>query len=255
MISFAQALEIVKAFKNPEFEAKIHRDARGRFARKDGAATAKVTTVAGKLAEVPIAKPRPKSRPIAPMAPASVLESAPKRVDGTGSRKIDKAGEAALERYRGSDFTEINGHLRGQSDGKGPKWMGPLVDRIDAVHEQSRLTQEVTVYRGVGSVSAVFGPDAAKNLTGAEWIDDAFQSTTADASTAETFMINSVGRREAAVIRIRVPAGVGAIQLSDERYESELLLQRGLPMRVVSDTGPPRRGQKAPRTIEVEVLV
>jgi hypothetical protein len=182
------------------------------------------------------------------------LAAAPKRLDGTGPAKIGKAESAALERYRGEAFTEINGHLRGHGEDDRPKWMDGVVSRIDAAHKESKLTEDVVVHRGIGSVSKVFGPDSRRSLVGAEWRDDAFQSTTASPDTADTFLINSEGRRESARIRIRVPAGTGAIQLSDERYEAELLLERGLRMRVISDSGPWRRGQKEPRTIEVEVV-
>jgi hypothetical protein len=51
-------------------------------------------------------------------------------------------------------------------------------------------------------------------------------------------------------MRILVPRGVGAVELSNGDYEAELLLQRGLRMRIVADSGPGTR----PRTLDVEVL-
>jgi hypothetical protein len=202
----------------------------------------------------PAPKPEPKREAPKPRTPEQTLAAAPKDVEGTGARKIDKAGTAALERYRGKDFSTINKSLRGTGDEKKPAWVDGVVSKIDAVHAQSKLTDDVVVHRGIGDVEAVFGPAAAKKLTGAEWKDEAFQSTTADADIAERFMIGEKGRRGAAVMKIRVPKGTGAIQMSDARYEAEMLLERGLRMRVVSDTGPWRRGQKNPRVIEVEVV-
>jgi hypothetical protein len=198
---------------------------------------------------------KPKAKKAAPVAPRSVeekLAAAPKDVEAdSGPRKIDKAGTAALERYRGKAFTEINRELR---SGKPSAKTSATAEQIDRVMADSKLTDDVETYRGIGDVEAVFGPAAKKKLVGAEWQDDSYQSTTADPDVAERFMVGEQGRRGAAIIKMRVPKGTGAVQLSDGRYEAEMLLQRGLRMRVVSDTGPWRRGQKAPRTIEVEVV-
>lgn len=212
---------------------------------KDAAGSAKPTPKA------PTAKPRPEPKPAKAMTPEATLAAAPKDAEGTGSRKVDKAGAAALERYRGKDFTEINGDLR---SGKQSAKTKATVEQIDRVHAESKLTEDVVLHRGIGDIDRVFGAAAKKKLTGAEWQDDAFQSTTADPDVADRFTVGEQGRRGAAVMKIRVPKGVGAIQLSDGRYEAEMLLERGLRMRVISDSGPWRRGQKGPRTIEVEVV-
>lgn len=194
---------------------------------------------------------RPKSDASAPATPAATLAAAPKGVEGTGTRGIDRPGTAALERYRGKEFGEINRELRAGAPSAANQ---RTAEQIDRVMGESKLSTDVTVYRGIGDIERVFGAAAGKKLTGAEWTDNSFQSTTASADTADTFLIGEGGRRTAARLHIRVPAGTGAVQLSDERYEAELLLQRGLKMRVVSDTGPWRRGQKGVRTIEVEVI-
>jgi hypothetical protein len=211
------------------------------------------TTEASKpVSKVPIAKPRPEPKPVKAMTPEATLAAAPKDVEASsGPRKVDRAGAAALERYRGKAFTEINGDLR---SGKMSAKTKATVEQIDRVHAESKLTEDVVLHRGIGDIERVFGAAAKKKLTGAEWKDDAFQSTSADPDVAERFMIGEGGQRTAAVMKIRVPKGVGAIQLSDGRYEAEMLLERGLRLRVISDTGPWRRGQKKPRTIEVEVV-
>ena len=239
------------------------RDRRGRWTTRRGPDAPSVPDKPSAPAS-PAGKPRrggdgpaPKAKDTAPAkarTPAETLAAAPKQVDGTGSRKISRAGEAALERYRGKDFSTINQSLRGTGDGKKPAWVDGVVEKIDAVHADSKLAEDVTVHRGIGNIEAVFGAAAKKKLTGAEWRDDAFQSTTADPDIADRFTFGDAGPQGKAVMKIRVPKGTGAIQLSDGRYEAEMLLQRGLRMRVVSDTGPWRRGQKKPRMIEVEVV-
>jgi hypothetical protein len=183
----------------------------------------------------------------------AALAAAPRYVEADDARKVDRAGAAALERYRGKAFTDINRELRA---GAPSAATARTAEQIDRVMVESRLTDPVVLHRGIGDVGRVFGEAAKRKLTGAEWVDSSFQSTTTDPDVADRFRINEgEGRNTTARIVTRVPAGVGAVQLSDERYEAELLLQRGLRMRVVSDTGPWRRGQKNPRTIEVEVIL
>ena len=179
------------------------------------------------------------------------LAAAPRYVDADDARKLDAKATAAIERYRGKDFTEINRELRGGTPSTATR---RTVEQLDRAMADSRLTSDIEVHRGVGDIDRMFGDAARRKLTGAEWTDNAPQSTTTDPDVAERFLVGEQGRRGAARIVMRVPAGVGAIQLSDGRYEAELLLQRGLRMRVVDDTGPWRRGQKNVRTITVEVV-
>lgn len=203
-----------------------------------------------------VAKAQPEPKPAVSRTPEETLAAAPKAIDAEKSRGLSKSQTAALERYRGSDYFEINSHLRGTSEDKKPAWIDKTVAQIDSAHAESKLTEAIVVHRGIGNVDKVFGDAAKKKLTGAEWTDAAPQSTTADPDVADRFQRNegeSWARTDARMV-VRVPAGVGAIQLSDSKYEAELLLERGLRMRVISDTGPWKRGQKGPRTIEVEVL-
>ena len=72
-------------------------------------------------------------------------------------------------------------------------------------------------------------------------------SATVDPKVAARFLAED---DESVVMRIVVPAGTKGIELSGSSYESELLLQRGLRMRVASDSGP----GTAPRRIDVEVI-
>lgn len=227
------------------------RDRRGRWSDREGDAPS-VPSVKSDRA-VPVAKPRPNPAPAKAMTPEATLAAAPKALDAEKGRSPSKSQTAALERYRGSDFAEINAALRGS--GKKTASIDKTVAEIDAAHADSKLAEDVVVHRGIGNVDKVFGAASKKNLTGAEWIDEAPQSTTADPDIADRFQRSEgAGKRTDARLIVRVPAGTGAIQLSDERYEAEMLLERGLRMRVISDTGPWRRGQKKPRTIEVEVV-
>jgi len=99
------------------------------------------------------------------------------------------------------------------------------------------------------------------DLTGLTWREDAYVSTSADPVHTEEFgknwaqlakeMPGSEG--EPIIMTIRVPAGTGAIQLGDIGWttlpngrriigSAELMLQRGLIMRVVADHGVDDKG-------------
>lgn len=238
------------------YDPKQPRDRKGRWSDREGNAPSAPSKPSAPSAPAkPSADDKPKAaapKAAKAMTPAATLAAAPKDVEAdSGPRKVSKAGTAAIERYRGKAFSEINGDLR---SGKMSAKTRATVEEIDKVHAESKLADDVVLHRGIGNVEAVFGPAAKKKLTGAEWTEQAFQSTSADPAVAERFTISEDGKRAAAVIKMRVPKGTGAIQLSDERYEAEVLLERGLKLRVISDTGPWRRGQKGYRTIEVEVV-
>lgn len=159
-----------------------------------------------------------------------------------------RAGFDLIEGYVDTP-REINLFLRG-----GDSRMTPAVrtefDRdiatIDAVLDASPLTEDVIVYRGLITGRSAFGPKETwdNDLTGREWTESAYQSTSA---------LEAVGKhysRGGVLMRILVPRGTRAIQVSAENYESEILLQRGLTLRVVRDRGTDDDGR---RIVDVEV--
>jgi hypothetical protein len=151
----------------------------------------------------------------------------------------------AIDQYKGAKFGAINDSLRGTGDQPDAD-VSHLVDAMDQAFARSPLSADVIVHRGIGNPAAVFGDAASVNLAGAEWTELAYVSTSTDRDVIDGFMFGS----QRMAMRILVPRGVGGIELSNERFESELLLQRGLRMRVVTDSGP----GTDPRTLDVEVL-
>jgi hypothetical protein len=115
--------------------------------------------------------------------------------------------------------------------------IGDHVARIDQVMAHAPLQTPVQVWRGVHKPELVWGdqwrPDG--DMTGAEWTEQSYCSTSADHQVAKSTFGADV------VMRLHVPSGVGAVQLSGWRnrdrhtLEAELLLQRGLHMRVTAD--------------------
>jgi phage portal protein BeeE len=158
-------------------------------------------------------------------------------VEGDLAQEIDPD---ALSMYRGDYYVVINDDLRANDwEGSDSEW---TIRTIDTAMENSKLTQDVMVHRGVKDMSLFRGVNTDESLVGLEYIEDAYSSTTADKAVTEEFWAPG-----GAIINLRVPAGVGAIQLSDfgpppepghERPvtdEAELLLQRGLRVRITGD--------------------
>lgn len=175
-----------------------------------------------------------------------------------------RARVAALEGYQGEDFRTINRSLRGMltddryledyasSSGvdlaHAREHLDRQVDLIDDVMNVSVLADDIRVLRGTQTGRGVFGDRLAGDLTGFEWTEAAYVSTTADSDVGD---FTSTGLS----MEIVVPAGTKAVNLSGFTTatgagdEAEILLERGLRMRVVSDTGP-----GDPRHLEVEVV-
>lgn len=162
----------------------------------------------------------------------------------------------ALATYQGAEYAVINGTLRDAAIGD-PVPPDAEVDgwiaAIDKAMTSSALTSDVVTWRGARRATKIFGDRFSQDLTGMEWSEPSYTSTTASRGIAEWFASPKDGVR----MRIVIPAGVGAVQVSavhnDDgvRDEAELLLQRGLKMRVAADHGFAPDGV---RDIDVEVL-
>lgn len=201
------------------------------------------------------------------LTPAGILNSAPVGISGSyrGPRlecrpetlspctdeQRSKRLLTALLDYRGMGFKDINGLLRkGQTQDFAEPIVQDWVSRIDDGMATSRLPQDVTVMRGLWSGRGIFGDaiTVEDDLTGYEWTEKSYVSTTVNPDTADEF-------GEKVIMHVRVPAGVGVLKLSEmateESYdEAELLLERGLKMRVVGER--PRDGDR--RVLDVEVV-
>lgn len=171
--------------------------------------------------------------------------------------RITSEQQQALRTYKGTGYESLNGALR-RNNGQLPDswafeaWRDNARD-IDAVMARSMLSADVEVWRGIGSGSSIFGADAwSRSLAGAEWTEHAYVSTTADRDIATDFWRRGGPSSQSgggAMMRILASKGTRGIVLSDARYESEILLARGLRLRVVTDTGPGPN-----RLIELEIV-
>jgi hypothetical protein len=184
--------------------------------------------------------------------PASIVWQHGSAEDWT-PQEADQHG-AVLEGYRGADFRHINLRLRGTMSQRTIDTVGGddpdaflsgldvKVASIDDVMDRSRTDQDAVAWRGTFSGRGVFGDAIKGDLTGREWTEDAFVST----SASEDMAAEGFARGHGLLMRILIPSGTGAVAMSPlgggdddlENDEAELLLERGLRFRVVSDSGP-----------------
>lgn len=203
----------------------------------------------------PVAKPKPKPVVVAPKEGKAALAAAPKDLNDAalkvnGIPGIDSDRDEVVQ-YKGVKYAGTNTYLR---TGSG-SFFKDSVDAIDRSVDKSRLTDDVIVFRGVKDPRAVFGDLVDGDLTGMEWIDDAYLSTTADRRIADGFAEGGL------VMRMRVGKGAPMLRLSgfaaaDRKLDStapeaELLGGRGWKMRIVADRG---RDENGMRQVEVEVI-
>jgi hypothetical protein len=178
-----------------------------------------------------------------------------------GSIPKTSPGYQSLKNYTSSSgCSQINGHLRagGQPSANPGTSTSSAADRVaqlDATFEQARLTEPITVLRGFGGNSDIFGDlwtqHRDRNWAGAELRDLAYSSSTVSPGTACAFA--GCGGQNAVVMRIHMPAGTRAINLGGNSLfpgEAEILLNRGARFRIVADNG----YQDGARRLDVEVI-
>lgn len=167
-----------------------------------------------------------------------------------GNVTVTRSEQASLRDYISNFFTAINGNLR---RGSVSEFLGRTVDRIDAVMTRSALRRDVLVWRGMQDAGRLFGDRLGGNLAGFEWRELGYVSTSANRAVARQFMVDNGSR---VLMRVLVPRGTQAVQLSPWSEfafgsQSELLLRRGLRLRVVRDRGVSSQGY---RLVDVEVV-
>ena len=165
---------------------------------------------------------------------------------------------AATRGYGGLDYMVINSWLRGL-DSESTFAFGPmpdedemkdLVEMIDRSIMKGQLREPKTVFRGVDLDDPDdLTIDYANLEPGDDFADPAFMSTSVDRVTAEGFANKAdLGL----VITARLPGGMHANMILHEGSETELILQRDVPMKVLTKTI--KNNRDGTRTIHMTVV-
>jgi hypothetical protein len=205
-------------------------------------------------------------RVAAAVAEQAALDAAPYSLprqethDRLGNRGgLTAESRNALIDYQGADYAVINGALRDTDTPEGRKPFetddktDAQIAALDAAMAGSPLKSDVVAWRGMRRAAKMFGDRFGQDMTGMQWRESAYVSTSASRSIADQFSSPKDGVR----MRVLVPAGTGAVEVSpyiDERGvldEAELLINRGVTMRVVTDRGYAPDGI---RDLDVEVV-
>lgn len=162
----------------------------------------------------------------------------------------DREAMLAVLSYQMGMHDSVNGVLRGGNVPGNRARAEAGIAKIDAAMGQSPLSHDVQAFRGIRNGRRL-GDAWDGDMTGVEFTELAYASTTTDRRVADDFM----GDRDPApaVLHILVPKGTHALKLSDfgegHNDEAELLLDRGLHFRVVGD-----RTENGRRILDVEVI-
>lgn len=160
------------------------------------------------------------------------------QLDLSGARKVPGVSEAerkAADLYA-NDAQRINNLIREGRTGSA------TIRNLDSLLGRSSVGSDVELWRGLRSGDGVFGRDPTGDLTGAEFTEPGYLSTSANSRVAEQFA-GSFGDPAPVVMHLVAPAGTNAVTISDWGSgdavggQAEVLLQRGLRMRVVADHG------------------
>lgn len=154
----------------------------------------------------------------------------------------------AANRYSSVQYENINGYLRETGFDRSEERIKGWVDELDSAFALSKLTDSIVTYRGLRSAAELFAGRLDSDLTGIEWEEKAYVSTSVLERRTKAFLTGSGPRM---LMRIIVAKGQPALEISPEGAEAEILLNRGLKMRVVKDNGIRPDGV---RMIDVEVV-
>lgn len=141
-----------------------------------------------------------------------------------------------------SDYTAEEGAAAPAAIRAGGAASRRAADRIADVLATSTTNADMVVWRGLDNPRRLFGSLLDRPLVGAEVRDPSFMSVSGSRSVAERY-----AGADGLLMRVRVPRGTRAVTV-DNPDDVEVLLDRGLRLRVVGDSGP-----GAGRVIDVEI--
>jgi hypothetical protein len=184
----------------------------------------------------------------------AALDAAPMGLVGNNKDKLTKGQTAALNRYNSHEFVFFNNFLRERRTAEDDfdRETVQVINDIDSVMANSKLTKDVTVHRGIRRSRRLFGDSLNGDLTGFEWKELGYSSTTAKESVIEDFAVN-IGAPQGGTVKMKVNVkkGLSAVQLSGMNGQAELMLGHDVNWKITKDHGiDPVSGH---RVLEAEV--
>lgn len=144
--------------------------------------------------------------------------------EGHWNMKMSKSEEAALKKYGGSGYVDIN---KGLYDPPPSADVQKTISEIDSVMDRAELSTDTTVYSGLGSRASAMmsGLDV-----GSEVDFSGYLSTSTDENVARNFAEHGqkIGRKKGFMrLQFDLPKGANAFHMGDKDYEKEVMLPRG----------------------------
>lgn len=209
------------------------------------------------LAEEPRARrdvaPEPRIEQPALLTGDEALTSMEKGLPKRGS--LTPKQRKALKQYESADFVLINGFLRrqGKVEDSVDSVTFRVIEAIDSAMKESHLPAPIQSWRGFQRANRVLGDAINSDLTGYEWRELAYSSTSTEEHVPEYFMV-SEDQGGQVKMRVFVAAGTEAVQISPSSprgEQAEVMLGRNTKWRVIKDYGvDPQKGW---RLLDVEV--
>ena len=206
-------------------------------------------------AEVAPALPEPEIAPTPALSGAAALDSVRTGLIRRGS--LTPKQRKAWREYESMFFVFINNYLRrgGKDvDGKPDARTENLVGHMDETFQP--LENDIDVFRGIFRARRLFGGSLDNDLTGFEWMEEGYSSTSVDEAMSREFALSADSKDdERIVMRTRVRKGIGASAVSQTRAnggQGEIALQRKVQWKVVRDLGIDPTGV---RYLEAEVTL
>ena len=161
-------------------------------------------------------------------------------IDKSGSfstKPADPTQKKAFRLYQGSEYREVNDHLRFGSPL--PDYLTDMKKNIitsmdEAFKSAPGVSENIKAWRGIDNFEAVFGDVKAGDLVGKKFIDQGYMST----SLNKRFSTGSFSNpRFGASMEIRVPKGSKTVWVdhisTKNAGEAEMLMPRGSEFRIL----------------------
>lgn len=181
----------------------------------------------------PKPEPKPAEKPDEKIKPITTHEEAQKFLDNVGDGKLSATEQAAIFRYQGGTYIDINEYARTNKLDPGSvlstkKEAKETLAAIDSAIAKGTTPEDVVVFRG-------FRPEGAAQRDGITGTVEVGQTITDKGYTSTSMSKDTASEFGSVLLEIEVPKGTNAafVPADGGMQESELLLGRGASFKVL----------------------